>query len=130
MITTYMTDAKISGRNSFQSTGQPKSLPDAGEIYDDGLLRVEHENYYASCGGKTLDLRRASFLILSVLVRHPERVVPFETIWNHIWNGERPLNVESLKVQIYNLRQKLQPYGIKIKTMMSVGYKFVPPAEK
>ena len=39
-------------------------LPDpqeAADVYDDGYLRVEHQNYYAACRGQILKLRGPSF---------------------------------------------------------------------
>ncbi len=39
------------------------------DVYDYGRLRVEHDNYYMSCEGLHLDLRRAEFLLLSRLAR-------------------------------------------------------------
>ena len=32
--------------------------PDAEDVYDDGYLRVEHQNYYLACGG-AIDLPAA-----------------------------------------------------------------------
>ncbi len=55
------------------------------EIYDDGFLRVEHENYYVSCGGKNVRLPRAEFLIFSRLVRTPLRFVSAEEMWQAAW---------------------------------------------
>ena len=59
-------------------------------FYDDGHLRVEHNNYYVSLCGRQLRLLRKEFLILSKLARNPERVVPSEDIWQHAW-GTRAL---------------------------------------
>jgi DNA-binding response OmpR family regulator len=51
------------------------------DVYDDGHLRVEHDNYYAACGGCALDLARAEFLIVSRLARNPGRVVSSDELW-------------------------------------------------
>ncbi|MCY7374832.1 MAG: helix-turn-helix domain-containing protein [Pyrinomonadaceae bacterium] len=100
--------------------------PIIGEIYDDGFLRVEHENFYVECGGEHLRFGRGEFLIISLLSQKAERYVTAELIWNYLWNASRPLNLESLKVFIYNLRRKLKPFGIEIETMANVGYRLVP----
>lgn len=96
------------------------------ELYDDGFLRVEHSRYYVACGGNILKLRRAEFLIVSILARNADRVMTGEEIWNHVWQGEKPFNQESLKVLIYNLRCHFAPFEIAIETMVKVGYKLVP----
>ncbi|MDQ3750288.1 MAG: helix-turn-helix domain-containing protein [Acidobacteriota bacterium] len=96
------------------------------EIYDDGFLRVEHNSYHVECGGVYLKLGRGEFLIISLLSQKAERYVSAESIWKYLWDGNRPLNLESLKVFIYNLRRKLKPFGIKIETMAHVGYRLIP----
>ena len=96
------------------------------EFYDDGYLRVEHDNYHLSCGGSHVKLGRAEFLIASYLARRAERYVAAEAIWHHLWNGRKPLNLDSLHVMIYRLRRRLAPLGVNIETMVNVGYKLLP----
>jgi two-component system alkaline phosphatase synthesis response regulator PhoP len=96
------------------------------DVYDDGRLRVEHDNYYVSCGGEALRFRRAEFLLLSRLARNMERVVRAEELWRHAWGDSKPYNAESLHVHVYRLRAKLAPFGVHIETMVNVGYRLVP----
>jgi DNA-binding response OmpR family regulator len=97
--------------------------------YDDGRLRVEHDNYYAACDGRALKLARTEFLLLSRLARSAARVVKSEDLWRHVWGQAKPHNAESLHVHIYRLRGKLAPHRIQIETMVNVGYRLVPAAE-
>ena len=102
----------------------------AAEVYDDGFLRVEHDNYYLACGGNPILLPRKEFLIVSRLARAPERIVPSGEIWRAVW-GDTPFNAESLHVHIYRLRRKLLPFGLKIETMVNVGYRLtLPPRDR
>lgn len=101
----------------------------SGEVYDDGHLRVEHDNYYVSCGGQPLKLRRVEFLLLSRLARSMSRVVRAQELWRHAWGDGKPYNSESLHVHIYRLRGKLAPFGIHIETMVHVGYRLMRDAE-
>lgn len=93
------------------------------DVYDDGHLRVEHENYYVACDGSPIGLARTEFLIISRLVRNFDRIVPAEELWNFAWNGAKPFNAVSLRVYIYRLRGKLEPCGLRIETMINVGYR-------
>jgi two-component system response regulator TctD len=102
------------------------TLHPSTDIYDDGHLRVEHDNYYVSCGGEALRFRRAEFLLLSRLSRNAERVVRAEELWRHAWGQSKPYNAESLHVHVYRLRGKLAPFGVQIETMVNVGYRLVP----
>jgi DNA-binding response OmpR family regulator len=95
------------------------------DIYDDGYLRVEHNNYYVACAGDAVRLPRAEFLIISRLARSADRIVPAEELWKSAWGSDKPLNSESLHVYIYRLRNKLLPYKLSIDTMINVGYRLV-----
>ena len=97
----------------------------AEDVYDDGYLRVEHKNYYVSCGGQSLKLPRTEFLILSRLSRSPERIVTAEELWEYAWGNDKPVNMESLHVYIYRLRHKLNPHRLQIETMVNVGYRLI-----
>jgi DNA-binding response OmpR family regulator len=98
----------------------------AGDVYDDGYLRVEHDRYYVACGGQSLKLARTEFLILSRLARSPERIVTAEELWEYAWGSDKPVNTESLHVYIYRLRNKLAACKISIDTMVNVGYRLLP----
>lgn len=95
------------------------------DVYDDGYLRVEHGGYYVACGGEPITLARTEFLIISRLARTPERIVAAGDLWQYAWGNDKPLNSESLHVHIYRLRTKLQPFGLRIDTMVNVGYRLM-----
>ena len=97
----------------------------ADDVYDDGYLRVEHKNYYVACAGQSLKLPRTEFLILSRLARSPERIVTAEELWGYAWGSDKPVNMESLHVYIYRLRNKLTASKISIDTMVNVGYRLL-----
>lgn len=102
-----------------QTQGHIASLP---RIYDDGYLRVEHDSYYVACAGERLRLTRAEFLLISRLTYDPERVVPSEELWTHVWGANKPLNAQSLHVYMYRLRRLLKPFGLRVENMVNVGY--------
>ena len=99
--------------------------PPVEDVYDDGYLRVEHQNYYLACGGQSISLPRTEFLLISRLVRSVERVVPVKDLWQSAWGSEKPLNSESMHVYIYRLRAKLSDFGLHIETMVNVGYRLL-----
>ena len=101
---------------------------EGADVYDDGRLRVEHDNYYVALAGRPVQLPRKEFLLLSRLARNPERVVPSEELWDHAWPAGAPFNAESLHVHIYRLRRRLTPHGIQIESMVSVGYRLAAAA--
>ncbi len=114
----------------FKRFPRPAGLDDGERprVYDDGRLRVEHDNYYVSCDGSALKFPRAEFLLLSRLARNMERVVRAEELWRHAWGDGKPYNAESLHVHVYRLRAKLAPFGVQIETMVNVGYRLMTGA--
>ena len=90
-------------------------------VYDDGYLRVEPDNYYVACGGKRVSLPLKEFLIFSRLASNADRIVPSEEIWRAGW-GDSTFNSLSLRVHIHRLRQTFQPFGLRIESMVGVGY--------
>lgn len=95
------------------------------DVYDDGYLRVEHENYYLACGGQPLYLPRVEFLLMSRLSRSIDRVVRSEELWRAAWENSKPLNSASLQVYIHRLRSKLLLYQLQIDTVVNVGYRLL-----
>jgi DNA-binding response OmpR family regulator len=92
-------------------------------VYDDGYLRLEHENYYVSCAGQPINLARTEFLLLSRLVLTPGRIVTTPELWEYVWGSAKPVNAESLHVYIYRLRNKFANCRLRIDTMVNVGYR-------
>ena len=101
---------------------QAANVISAPDVYDDGYLRIEHNSYYVSCNGTSLFLPRKEFLILSRLARNVDRVVPMQLLWDYVWGKGEPFNAVTLRVYVYNLRKRLLPFGLNIKTLISVGY--------
>jgi len=95
------------------------------EVYDDGYLRIEHQNYYLTCEGQPVYLPRVEFLLISRLSRSIERVVSSEELWRAAWGDDKPLNCGSLHVYIHRLRNKLRRYNLKIDALVNVGYRLV-----
>src|SRR5215217_7741357 len=106
-------------------TEQETLVHATGDVYDDGFLRVEHKNYYVSCGGSPIKLSRTEFLLFSRLVRTPNRIVTADELWSSVWGSNKPLNTESLHVYVYRLRAKLADFGLQIETMVNVGYRLI-----
>ncbi|MEP6568369.1 MAG: winged helix-turn-helix domain-containing protein [Acidobacteriota bacterium] len=107
------------------SLTESKDPPVIEDVYDDGYLRVEHKSYYVACGGQSLKLPRTEFLILSRLVRSPDRIVLSEELWQYAWGNDKPVNMESLHVYVYRLRHKIAPHKLQIETMVNVGYRLI-----
>lgn len=109
------------GTLSIGKLNSPRAEVD--DVYDDGCLRVEHNNYYVLCKGRLMQFTRAEFLLLSRLARSPERFVESEELWRHVWGDCKPYDATSLYVQMCRLRNKFKPYGIRVENKVKLGYR-------
>lgn len=109
--------------------GQTRNLADPNRVlpsvYDDGYLRVEHDNYYAAIAGERIPLPPKQFLILSCLARKPERVLLSGELWERVWGRNKPANDSNLRVQVHRLRHKLMRFGVTVESMPNIGYRLV-----
>jgi two-component system OmpR family response regulator len=97
-------------------------IPPDPDVYDDGSLRIEHNSFHVAFEGRVLFLPPKEFLILSGLSRAIGRMVRSEALWRYVWSETEEFNPAALRVHICNLRRKLMPLGLNIKSVASVGY--------
>jgi DNA-binding response OmpR family regulator len=98
----------------------------ATDFYDDGLLRIEYDSYYATWKGELIRLSRSEFFIISRLVQSRERFVSSRELWITAWGKKKKYNDESMRACMSKLRHHFAPLGMKIENMAGVGYRFVP----
>jgi two-component system, OmpR family, alkaline phosphatase synthesis response regulator PhoP len=102
------------------STSEIQMKPE--DVYDDGSLRIEHDAYYVSFNGQVLFLTPKEFLVLSKLSRTIGRMVPSKSLWRYAWGEKESFNSKTLRVHVCNLRRKIAPLGLNIRSMTSLGY--------
>ncbi len=85
--------------------------------FEDVTLDPETMEVWRS--GKQIDLTVKAFRLLSVLLEHPKRVMPRETLMNLIWGDE--VDPNTLDVLIASARRALGEPSL-IQTVRGVGY--------
>lgn len=96
-------------------------------VYDDGRLRVDLVRRAVSIDGEDLKLTPREFDVLREFVTHAGKVLTHRHMLNAAWRGAETGDVESLRVHIRNLRQKIEADPQKpalIRTELGVGYRF------
>lgn len=101
---------------------KPEVIQSDPDVYDDGCLRIEHNSFHVTFEGRVLFLPPKEFLILSGLSRAIGRMLPSGTLWLYVWGKGEEFNPSALRVHICNLRRKIMPLGLNIKSMASKGY--------
>ena len=117
---------EVGSRGAAETDAATAADAAVADVYDDGRLRVEHDNYYVALAGRHARLPRKEFLLLSRLARNAGRVVASGELWRHAWPASSPFNAESLHVHVYRLRRRLAPHGLRIESMVGVGYRLAP----
>lgn len=95
--------------------------------YDDGTLRIDLARREVFLSGAAVLLTRKEFAVLSLLVRHPGRVVTQQQILRDIWGPTHTQDTHYLRIVMGKLRQKLGDDAAMprwLKTEAGVGYRF------
>jgi two-component system OmpR family response regulator len=87
-----------------------------------GPLEIDEFGRRAWLCGEPLELSQREWTVLQALLRRIERVVTKEQLVQEIagWSGELTLN--AVEVYVSRLRNKLEPSGIRIRTVRGFGY--------
>lgn len=80
--------------------------------------------------GQTVILTFKEYELLAYLVENRSRVVPRDELLDKLWDWRADVETRTLDIHIKTLRQKLGEAGGRyIKTVRSVGYRFLPPQD-
>ncbi len=90
------------------------------EVIEIGDLRVVPDEFFATLGGRRLDLTRKQFLLLVLFVRNPGRLLRRELIAKEVWNSRTP--GRTIDVHVARLRRRLPENAIE--TVIRLGYRF------
>jgi two-component system KDP operon response regulator KdpE len=100
---------------------------DAPVRYDDGSLVIDLARREVLLDGTPVALTRKEFAVLSLLVRHPGRVVSQQQILRDVWGATHTQDTHYLRIVMGKLRLKLgdDPSAPRwLKTEPGVGYRF------
>lgn len=89
-----------------RTTGQaqPTARP-----YRSGELAIDFAQRRVTLAGAPVRLTNTEYRLLEVLAQNAGRIAENELLLQRVWGYERGDEVESLKVLIYRLRQKIEP---------------------
>ncbi len=108
-------------------TSDPES--DAGTNYEFGPFRFEPDKRALFRDASEVDLSRAEFDLLNVLVKHPNRVLSRDFIMECLGGNDRDPFDRSIDVRVTRLRHKIEkdPAQPKfVRTVWGIGYQFTP----
>jgi len=102
----------------------------AARVLTCGPLKVDPSNLEARVGRRTIDLRRAEFRLLMLLMRNRGRPVSMEEIALRVLRDQS--STEATRNQVWELRQKLAEVGCRdfIQNVRGAGYRVACPGPR
>ena len=98
-----------------------------GPSFASGDLKIEFERRRVTLNGNTIHLAPGEFELLSHLVRHEGKPVPYNNLLHSLWGPGHAREIHRLRVAVNQLRRKieLEPRRLRyIHTHHSFGYRF------
>lgn len=83
-------------------------------------------SFSVQCNGIAIELSKHEFLLLQLLMEHPDRTCTKSMIYDTVWNYENSADDNTLNVHISKLRKKLKecnPDEEYIETVWGIGYR-------
>lgn len=105
------------------------SEEDTGAEYVFGPFRLEPENRALYRGTTEVDLSRAEFELLLVLIDHPNRVLSRDFIMECLRGNDRDPFDRSIDVRVTRLRRRIEEDPANpqfVRTVWGTGYQFTP----
>ena len=85
-------------------------------------IKLDIDGHTVERNGVTINLTQLEFDILSVFMKHPNRVLTRDNLINQVWGYDFTGDEKIVNIHVMNLRRKM---GIDcIQTVRGVGYKF------
>ena len=85
-------------------------------------VQIDHDKYEILVNGKTIQLPKKQFELLSLLFSKPNKVFSRDVIIDKVWGTGYYISSRNIDVQIRKIREKIG--DSKILTVKGVGYKF------
>jgi two-component system OmpR family response regulator len=87
-----------------------------------GALSLDTAGRRALLNGEPLDLSARELGVLEVLMLRAGRVVNKEQLADQLYGWDEEVGANAIEVYVHRLRRKLEPAGVKIRTIRGLGY--------
>jgi len=95
------------------------------ETLEAGSLRLDPLKHVVELNEQPVELNRKEFAILEYLLRNKGEVISQEKLLEHVWNQDVDIFTNTVRTQMLNLRNKIDPDRNLIQTIRGVGYKIM-----
>jgi two-component system OmpR family response regulator len=93
-----------------------------GSLLSHGTLSVDTAGRRVMLNGEPLELSARELGVLEVLMLRTGRVVNKEQLAEQLYGWDEEVGANAIEVYVHRLRRKLEPAGVKIRTIRGLGY--------
>ena len=101
-------------------------------VFHTGDLEVDYDKRRVYVNGEDAHLTQNEYKIVALLSKYSGRVLTYDSIIKHIWGPNAKQGNQILRVNMANIRRKIEPSTAEpryIMTEMGVGYRMAEPGE-
>jgi DNA-binding response OmpR family regulator len=96
-------------------------------IVEHGRLALDTVARQARVDGQPLDLPRRELNLLEVLLARRGQVVSKEALLEKLFGFDEEVGVNAVEIYVHRLRKRLEPAGVRIRTVRGLGYLLEQP---
>lgn len=85
-------------------------------------LKLDSSRFEVLVNNQVIDFTLKEYELLEFLINHKGKALSRDVLLDRLWGFEYDGDTRIVDVHIFKIREKLKPYGIKIKTIRGVGY--------
>ena len=94
----------------------------AAAIISHGRLTLDTAARLARVDGEPIDLPRRELNLLEVLLVHRGQVVAKQALHDKLFGFDDEAGVNAVEIYVHRLRKRLEPAGVRIRTVRGLGY--------
>ncbi len=94
----------------------------AAAVIEHGRLAVDTAARLVRLDGVPLDLPRREFNLLEVLLTRRGQVVAKDALLEKLFGFDEEVGVNAVEIYVHRLRKRLEPAGVRIRTVRGLGY--------
>jgi two-component system, OmpR family, response regulator len=93
-----------------------------GAVLRHGRLTLDTVGRMATLDGEPLDLPRRELCLLELLLLRCGQVVGKQTLLDKLFSFDEEVGQNAVELYVHRLRKKLQPAGVRVRTVRGLGY--------
>jgi two-component system response regulator TctD len=91
-------------------------------VFESGRLRYDTVSRLFTLAGQRLTLPPREHALLELLMSQPGSPVSKRRLGDHMCTLEEAISPEAIDIYIHRLRKRLEPAGVRIRTLRGLGY--------